>query len=358
MKTRFLHKKHIIPFAIVTLVLLTILLPIQFPYTIDAPGKVLPVREWILQRSADGNLFSTLSNHIEGIVENFTITQIERGDAGNFVFQPDIRAFQHIELGDTIGIFYSNEIERRLSNLEGELESAKAFLALNNTGEKLEVIEAAEKSLELASAQALEQRRIYERQKTLYERDLISLQELEIFQTQSEVKDLEKQMAQSALINVSTGAKPEQITYLQTQIKAIQREIRILEKRIDQFTLISPIAGVVTPAFSGDTLTIISDTTRQIILLPIRLRESSRISRNQTIEIETALLSHPVLGKILHIDHIVHRLNGEEIVLAMALVDESGTPLAFGSTVRCQIDCGTFTPMQYLRQFFGSVSIN
>ena len=353
-----MQKRHITILVITALALLLLLLPIRFSYTIHVPGKVLPVREWLLQRSPDGNLAAVRYSYLDGMVEDYQTVQVERGDAGQFSVYPAIQAYRHIERGDTVGIFYSNEAERRLQELRGELQTARSLLAVNAAGEKPGIIEAARQQVGLAERRAREQRRIFQRQKGLHEQELVSLQELDAAQTASEVADLQEQIARAALQNASSGAKPEQIAYLQTRVAVLQKEIAVLKKRSEQFTLVSPMAGIVSPTFSRDTLILISDTTQQVILLPVRLAERAMITRDQTIDIQGGTSQGEMTARIVHIDHQVRRINGEEMLFVTALVADARRPLAPGSIVRGAIHCAGMTLWEYLRQSARSITIN
>ena len=56
------------------------LLPIELPYSVEAPGRIMPLKEWVLVRGRDGAVIATLYDHVQGSIESYAVTDIDRGD--------------------------------------------------------------------------------------------------------------------------------------------------------------------------------------------------------------------------------------------------------------------------------------
>ena len=65
---------------------------LDLPCTIQTPGKVVPRHEWVLMRGPDGQLVSTLSDHLRGRTESYAVTGFERGDCARFQLHPSLSA--------------------------------------------------------------------------------------------------------------------------------------------------------------------------------------------------------------------------------------------------------------------------
>lgn len=348
--------KRIAIFGSVIAALVLVSLPIPFPFNIETSGKILPSREWLLCKGTDGGLFSTLIDHKYGIVKNYTIIQAERGDAGGFAFRPEIFAYNYVEEGDTIGQFYSNEIERRFVRLRGELAAALASLALYNTGEKPSVVREAQNRIEFAIKETEERHKILERQRKLFQEQLISLEELEISQLSAQLSEIKKNIAEDQFRMVSTGAKQEHIDYIRSQIAMLHSELSIYEDRLNSFVITSPIAGILNRTFSGDTLTIIADTSAYVLFMPLRLGDFEHISKGQAVEIAAMTVEKPFYGEIIHVDNNVYNLNGNQVVFVAAEFNADDREIQPGLLTRCKISCQPLTLLHYLSRTISSIT--
>ena len=64
---------------------MVLFLPIKVPYTIETAALLLPEKEWVISRTADGRLISAVQNNLRGTAESYTITGFDRDDAVQFV---------------------------------------------------------------------------------------------------------------------------------------------------------------------------------------------------------------------------------------------------------------------------------
>ncbi len=119
-----------------------------------------------------------------------------------------------LNINDTIAVVYSNEIERQIENLKGQIISAKASLSLNLSGEKQAIIEQENKVLEYAIKQADEQKKILDRMKIMFDKGLVSLEEYEIVKGNYDLNNINIAISKARLLTVETGAKQEQIEFI------------------------------------------------------------------------------------------------------------------------------------------------
>ena len=87
--------------AVLVVVAALFLLPIELPYSIEVPGKLLPLREWVLIRGQDGRLISTLYDHLLGTIEGYEAMHVDRGDHVTFKLHPAMEDGKSVAAGDT-----------------------------------------------------------------------------------------------------------------------------------------------------------------------------------------------------------------------------------------------------------------
>lgn len=340
------NKKIFIWGGLILIILLFLILPIEIKYNIYVKGKLLPVKEWMIYKGTDGRLTSLITNYRTGINESYDVTLFDRGDAMKFSFNQNLFSGARLQSNDTVAVVYSNEIERQIEDLKGEILSAKASLTLNITGEKDAIIEQENKTLDYSIKQAEEQKKILDRVKILFEKGLASQEEYEIAKGTYELYVINSSISKARLQSVQTGAKREQVGLIKSQISALENELAILQKRFNGFTITSPIDGIVNRKTNSDTLMIIADDSKYVLLCPIKVQDSKFISNTASIEIKTD--DESVLAKVYEKDKNVKIVNGIQVVTLSADVYKNDIELSPDMIVDCYIDAGDLSPMEYI----------
>ncbi len=344
-----------IAIALVILIIVIIFLPIEYPSSINSKGKLLPHKTWLISKETDGRLTTELLDNVTGLNNEFSVTQFERGDAVQFKFNLDLISLGIVQQGDTIGYVISNEIEKDIEKLKGELISAKALLNVQTSSEKESVIEEEKSKLVFAEKELEEQTKIYERKKKLFDRDLISQQEFEADEARYELAKININIAKERLRSVQSGAKAEEIDYASTQISTIENEIRVLQKRYESNNIISPIAGNVTRSFSSDTLLIINDVSKNIVLIPIKWQDSGKLKPEQQVVVSSPNINETLQGKVFSIGNAVKTLNGIQFIMVTAVFEDSISQLKPGLLVDCKIHIDDSTALELIKEFFKPV---
>ena len=319
------------------------------------PGKVVPRQEWVLVRGPDGQLISTLSDHLRGRAESYAVTGLERGDQVHFQLHTSLSAGDAIAAGDTIGQSFSNELERQLTELRGALAAESASLSLAQTGQKESVVREVQLRLKQARVKAAQQHREVTRLQALYDRGLVAVADLEIAVATLELDEIQIDIAAAQLRTVSTGAREQELEWISSRIAALQREIEVLARKQRVAVMCAPLAGRFVGALSGDTLAVIQDTTTYVVLLPVRWEDRRRVSPDQRVEVRSVDSLEPLSGKIRALDRIAHvALDGRQFLSARALVEKVGPDLVPGLLVHCSIPCPRVGIIEYLRRFLTS----
>jgi hypothetical protein len=341
--------------GILFLLIIFLLIPIKVPYSVKAPGKILPAKEWIVTKGPDGRLITEFKDNKLGINQNYSVSQFERGDAIQFSLRPNISSGSMIKEKDTVAIIYSNEIERQFIQLKGELEVAKASLAANETGEKQSSIQEGKDRLVYMKKQAEEQNKIFNRLEALYQKDLISQEEYEISKGTAELNQINISIAEAQLQTAQTGVKKEQIDYIKSQIQSLQQQINVLQKRFKNYTLVSQVTGIANRILGSDTLLIVSDTSEFVALIPVKWEERNYLSCNQKVYLKAPDSSITQDATLVRIDKSIHPLNGGQVFFVTAFFDSPKTDFLSGLMVQCSIQCTPIRPVEYLERIFQSI---
>ena len=341
--------------SVLILLIIFLLLPIKIPYSIKAPGKILPSKEWIVSKGPDGRLITILNDNKLGVSQNYTVSQFERGDAIQFSLRPNISSGTPINKTDTVAIIYSNEIERQFIQLKGELEVAKSSLNTYTTGEKQSIVKEEKERLEYMKKQAEEQRKVFNRVEALYQKNLISLEEYEVSKGTADLNNINIAIAQAHLQSIESGEKKEQIDFIRSQIQSLQKQLDVLQKRFKNYTLISQVTGIANRSLGADTLLVVSDTTEFVVMMPVKWEDRNYLSLNQRIILKFPDNSTSEEAVLVKIDKSIHALNGGQVFLITAKLLQKPLDILPGLMIQCSIQCEPVRPIQYLTRIFSLV---
>ena len=334
---------------------LFLLLPLDIPYEVVAYGKIMPSKGWVLSKGEEGQLIASSFNYETGVTEGYSVSQFERGAEMHFTLHPALTAAGVVAAGDTIGTLYDSKLEERLVQCKGELAIAQATLGSDAVGEKIAVVREAQQRLTHAHAEAAEQKKIVTRLQHLFEKGLMAEEEFEIADSKANLLDIEVSIAESQLEASQTGAKPHYIKLLQTQIEALQQEIEVLERRYASLTITSPIEGKVARTFSSDTLLVIADTSAYVAFMVIKWKDVPYLKEAHAVRIYPRGLPQTTEGHLASLDKEVHLINGEQVLVAVAVLRDLSGEILPGMIAQCVIACKPVTPLEYVRRFFNTM---
>jgi multidrug efflux pump subunit AcrA (membrane-fusion protein) len=283
------------------------------------------------------------------------VFQIERGDAIQFHFNPEIHRNEYQSQGDTIGFIYSNELIRELAILKKDLALAKSNLNISVTGEKESIVNEARKQLELAKERANVQKSIMERQKELVGKNLIAYEIYEMTVSTYTTYKLEVEIAEAYLKSILGGVKPEQVDYYLSEINSIEQEIKILQERINQYTLVSPINGRIFHVFSYDTLFLLGDTS-MVAIIPVNSTYYHEVFKEQNVIVDLGNLSNILTeGKIIKIDNRITLVDGKQVFTVIAQIENYPEDCPVNLIVGCTIIGKKVLLINYIIKFFQSI---
>jgi hypothetical protein len=109
------YKRIIAVSILVIIVVVLLLVPIQVPYHINAPCKVIPVKEWNVEKNSEGGITISLYDHKSGNVE---MNSYDARSIGGFKFytHPGNTNTELVKSGDTVGyleVFQDEKNDRK-----------------------------------------------------------------------------------------------------------------------------------------------------------------------------------------------------------------------------------------------------
>lgn len=247
------------------------------PWTIQAPGKLVPLREWTLVRDADGQLVSTLRNNLSGRLEHFEVFGVEGGDHLSMDLRPVGRLGARVSAGDTLGAVHSAALERQRVHLEGAVASALAELEVYASGEKEPEVQAARLEVARRRAQQAGHQQELARLEGLWCRQLAADAEVARARTALEVDQLQLQEATARLESASTGAKGQELAWRSARVQGLREELALLEEGLKKNAIHTPLGGRLVELTSADTLLVVHDTTTYLATLPIPWGERAEL---------------------------------------------------------------------------------
>jgi hypothetical protein len=351
---RFPRRVATITAGAVLVVCIILLLSVSVNRTVDTAGKILPAREWILAKNAEGAVFATFRDHLHSIVDNYTVVSIVRGDAFRFSLHANIRPDESVRAGDTVVRISSHELARQLSRLRGDLSVARSNLAIVVTGEKRPITEEAERALVLAKEQSDLQTGLFERQDSLYRKNLISRELYELAGNAAKVSSIEVAIAEARLQTVLTGAKPEQIRMIRSQIAAFESDLRVLSDQVGALTVLAPFGGIIAPFSGKDTLCSIEDAGR-VALMPVPVQYLERLAPGQAITLRSPHQAYTIGGTVVRVDRHVRIVNARQVFMVTAALSSGAATLPTNLILPGSIETERVSIARYLQYWFSDI---
>ena len=335
---------------------------IHIPYNVRSQGIVYPIREWVLTKADEGLLTHTLHDHFNQAVSYHAITEFQRGDHGEFVLHEDVFLKDRIMENDTIGYLRSNEEQRLLMELSGQLEVNRRMLEVYATGERPEDVAVARERMNLARSEYETQLKLMERADRLLKEEVISPQDHELARNAFEIKRLAFEIARSEYEAIQAGAKPEQLELARAEIRSLESQIDQINARLDAFIIRAPFSGIILREGPDmDTtgrIVRVADNTAYIAVIPVETHYLPYLSTGQKITLTPEAREQPVMATIEAIGNSVQVINRRQNVFITAVLDEHPAYIFPKMRIRAEINTGKITPREYAARLIKTIYAN
>jgi hypothetical protein len=344
--------RRIVLLIILILAVIVLFLPIKVNYSFDSAALVFSSREWNLKRGADDSYISELIDHETNSISNLLSYKFDRGDVAEVQIRKNLQSGDFVTQKDTIAVIHSFFIENEIIRLKNLKQIEEAALKVTVTGEKQTLIDQSRQRQEFARQQLDLALKNYERQKLLYLDSVISQSEFDIYDNQYQSAKINVQIANQELLSLESGAKSEEIDYIQRKIDSYEKEILTLEKMQEQYFIKSPIDGIISFSRMIDGIITVSDTNRYILKIPVKVNNIQYLKRISSIKFSIPGYKEIIEASFISVEGNVNidTMTSQQIIIAKALIKSGIKGIYPGMAVSCKVYCDKITIFEFLRR--------
>jgi HlyD family secretion protein len=177
---------------------------------------------------------------------NIEITDVQVGfKIPGRVEERPVSEGQLIKAGQVVARLDDKDLKQEIAQRQAQVATARSVLTELKAGSRPEEIAQAEAALEIAQADGDRIRLEFQRQKRLYEREVISTREFDQAKTSFEASEARIREAKEFSILVRKGPRQEKIDQARATLEQAKQALGLAETRLQYATLLSPITGMV-----------------------------------------------------------------------------------------------------------------
>jgi HlyD family secretion protein len=150
-----------------------------------------------------------------------------------------------VKAGQTVARLDSQDLAQEIAQRRAQVAAARAALAELTAGSRPEEISQAQAVLERTQADGDRARVEYDRQKKLYEREVISTREYDQAKTAYTAAEARIREAKEILTLVRKGPRKEKIDQGRATLQQTKEALSLAETRMGYSNLVSPLSGIV-----------------------------------------------------------------------------------------------------------------
>jgi HlyD family secretion protein len=202
---------------------------------------------------------------------------------------------QIITAGKIVARLDHKDLDQEIAQRQAQVATAQSILSELKAGSRPEEIAQAEAALERAKADGDRTRIEFERQKRLYEREVISTRELDQAKTAFDATEARIRESKEFLALIRKGPRQERIDQARSNLEQAQHALNLAETRMNYATLFSPISGMVLSenvqpgeyVSPGTPVISMGDLSRVYLRAYINETDLGRVKLGQTVNITT-----------------------------------------------------------------------
>ena len=344
-----LNRRYIL-LVIMVAAVVTLFLPIKVHYSFEATARVYPLKEWFLKRGQEDSYITEMHNYANNTLSHLKSYKFERGDISEVLLDTSLMSGEPVRAGDTVAYINSFLIENEIIRLESARTVEEGNLSVSLVGEKQAMIDQAQQEYNFARGQLELEEKNYKRNLKLYQDSIISTAEFDIHENAYKLASINVEIAYNELIAAQTGVRQEEVNVIRQKIESYDREIRNLEELKGQYYVIAPIDGIVSFNQVVDGILMVSDTSKYILKIPVRVNNIQYIDRISAIRFSIPGYDEKVGASFLDLDDNVSLFADEQLVMAKALIDGGQFRVYPGMAVQCNVYCDQITLLGFLRR--------
>jgi len=177
---------------------------------------------------------------------NIEITDVQVGfKIPGRVEERPVAEGQMIKAGHVVARLDDKDLKLEIAQRQAQVATAQSVLTELKAGSRPEEIAQAEAALQSAQADGDRARLEFQRQKRLYEREVISTREFDLAKTGFEASEARIREAKEFSILVRKGPRQEKIDQARANLDQAKQALGLAQTRFQYATLLSPISGMV-----------------------------------------------------------------------------------------------------------------
>lgn len=328
----------------------TLFLPIQVNYSFKSTARIYPLKEWFLKRGQEDSYITEMRSYETNALSHLKSFKFERGDISEVLIGDTLVSGTMVKAGDTIAYIHSFYIANEIVRLENLKSVAEENLASSLVGAKPATIDEARQQYNFAKQQLELEKKNYERNLKLVRDSIISQAEFDLVENNYQLAAINVEIANNKLMDANTGVKEEDVNVIRQQIDSYNRELEVLRELRGHYYVVSPIDGVVNSNQVLDGIFSISDTTRYILKIPVKVNNVQYLDRISGIRFSIPGYTEKINASFIDLDDNVSILPDQQIVMAKALIPGGQFKIMPGMVVQCSVYCDRITILAFLKR--------
>jgi hypothetical protein len=308
--------------------------------------------EWKLSRGAEEGFWSQTFNYETDALGDFRNYRFERGDIAELRIREDLVFDAPVNVNDTIARIESFFIENEITRLNNLRNVETANMGVVSTGQKQPMVEQAQRQYNYAMQQLDLEKKNFARQERLFRDSVITPADYDIYENALKLAEINTQVAYNELMSLSTGEKDPIVNLSEQKIIAYEKEIKRLESQQSQYTIVTPIAGILSYNTEIEGILKVSDNSRLLLKIPVAYQHSSYLNNLYKVTFSTPDNKITVNATFKGFDESINLIQNQQFVIARAVTTESTAGIYPGMVVRCRIYCDKVMLLEYLKRNF------
>lgn len=264
------NRRNLIVGGIIIVGLIVLFFIIPFPRQVGGDVVVMPSSDYTITLYSGMGLLE-LKLREGGHTRQFNTEhiQLSSGDLAVLRLTPLVKEGDDISRGDTLAAILSNQVSANLDAARAELERLQGELALAQSPPKPEAVATAQATVNASRATLEQLEKDLARDQSLFEKKLISRQQMEQSGSALNVARSNLEEAEAELRLLKSPPKREEIGILRSRIATQEATIGYLMSQEAAQVITSPISGTVTALYRDNLLFKVSDLSAAEVAIPI-----------------------------------------------------------------------------------------
>jgi biotin carboxyl carrier protein len=340
-KEKLLATKKIIIYPLVLAALVLASFLVNMELKIGSPCEVQALEYFILRSSPDGTITSELFQGGSEEKKEVKLLRLFADDYTSLNLATRVKEGQRVEKGEMVAELSSPSYLSDLAQTKAALGKAEEYHALLQKGARAEVIQQAKDKVAQIQSELKLKGKELSRLSDLHEKNLISSYELEEVQTEYSVLSRKLEIARNELKIVRNGARPEELSMAEAEIRKLEAKAKFLEDQISASQIKSPIAGTVTSLSSGGSLLSVANLDTMRALIEVSEKDLDVLGKGLPVKLK--IRSYPFLsfwGRVAKISQTAELDGSKRIFPVTCKIENKNHLLKSGMSGHAKVYCG------------------